>query len=174
MPLYYITGVSGSGKSTVLTELRRRGFEAYDVDDSLARWRHIRTGYIHPKSSVKKEQRTTEFLKNHRWTVPRQEVETLARQAQTKSIFLGGSINNEDELRDLFQVVFALKIDDETIAYRLKTRTTNDWGKQPHELQLTLAHSVATYAKYSSLGDTMLDGSQPTEKIVDEILARIA
>lgn len=174
MPLYYITGVSGSGKSTVLAELQRRGFEAYDVDDTLARWRNIQTGYIHPKSSVKKAQRTAEFLQKHHWIVPRPEIELLAQQAAEKPIFVGGAIGNESELRDLFTVVFSLYIDNETIAHRLKTRTTNDWGKQPHELQLTLSHAAATYEKHNRLGDVILDGTQPTEKIVDEILAHIA
>lgn len=59
MPLIYITGVSGTGKSTVWAELKNRGIEAYDVDeDGLARWQNNKTRYIHPKSSVKAHQRT--------------------------------------------------------------------------------------------------------------------
>jgi dephospho-CoA kinase len=39
MALIYITGASGAGKSTVRTELQRRGYPAYDSDeDRLARW----------------------------------------------------------------------------------------------------------------------------------------
>lgn len=174
MPLYYITGVAGFGKSTVLAELKRRGFETYDVDDTLARWRNTQTGYIHPKSSIQKAHRTPDFLKNHNWIVPRQEVEKLSRHARANPIFVGGAIGNEDELRHLFHTVFALYINDETITHRLKTRTTNDWGKQPHELQLTLKHSASSYKKYERLGDILVDGTLPTNEIADTILGQIA
>ena len=33
MGKYLITGVAGSGKSSVIDELRNRGFAAYDTDD---------------------------------------------------------------------------------------------------------------------------------------------
>jgi dephospho-CoA kinase len=33
MGLIYVTGISGSGKSTVRAELRARGFFAHDVDE---------------------------------------------------------------------------------------------------------------------------------------------
>ena len=45
MPLVYVTGISGAGKSAVLQELRRRGYEAFGVDeDGYGRWLDGRTG----------------------------------------------------------------------------------------------------------------------------------
>ena len=38
MTLIYITGVAGVGKTTVLNELKRRGYEAYDADENLSSW----------------------------------------------------------------------------------------------------------------------------------------
>ncbi|WP_405057154.1 hypothetical protein OG474_31015 [Kribbella sp. NBC_01505] len=39
MPLFYVAGASGSGKSTVCAELVRRGHPSYDVDaDRLGVW----------------------------------------------------------------------------------------------------------------------------------------
>jgi uridine kinase len=39
MPLVYVTGISGSGKSAVLQELRQRAHKAVGVDeDGYARW----------------------------------------------------------------------------------------------------------------------------------------
>jgi len=173
VPLHYITGISGSGKSTVLTELKRRGYEAYDVDEAgpaTAKWHHNTTGFVHPKSSVKQADRTPEFLANHSWKVPRQEVIDLAAQAEQKTIFLGGSIGNELELRDLFSLVFALVIDDETIKRRLAARTDNDWGKSPHELERTLAVSHELHERYMNLGYIVVDASQPTDMVATEIL----
>ena len=176
MPLYYITGIAGSGKSTVLAELKRRGYEAYDVDEAgpaTAKWHNDITGFVHPKSSVKKDDRTPEFLKNHSWKVPRQEVEELAKQAITKTVFLGGSIANEPELQDLFGLVFALTIDDDTLKHRLATRTNNDWGKNPHELAFTLAVNHELADRYKQHKHVVIDASQTTDAIVAKILSHI-
>jgi len=171
MPLFFITGSAGTGKTTVGRVLKTRGYEAYDVDeDGLAKWQHNQTGYIHPKSSVKREQRTPDFLANHSWNFPRQEAEVLAAKAENMPIFLCGALANEDELYDLFGGRFALYVDDEILAHRLATRTSGDWGKQPHELQHTLEHHSEAYEKYRRLGFIIVDATQPLESMVDYII----
>lgn len=174
MALYLVSGTSGTGKSQVCRVLKERRYEAYDTDDDgLARWQHNETGYIHPKSSVKPHQRTAEFIANHSWNVPRQHVQELVARAATKPIFLCGSLGNEDDLHNLFTAVFALHVDDETLKYRLATRTTNDWGKQPHELQQTLSHHHRAYKRHEEKGDVIIDATKPLHEVADSILARV-
>lgn len=173
MALFLVGGTAGTGKSQVCFALKQRGYEAYDTDDDgLARWQHNQTGYIHPKSSVKPHQRTAEFLAEHSWSVPREHVEELARQASSKPIFICGSLANEDELHDLFEKVFALYVDDETLKHRLATRTTNDWGKQPHELQQTLEDHQKAYKNHEQKGDIIIDATKPLNAVVNDILAK--
>lgn len=174
MALYLITGTAGTGKSQVCLVLKTKGFEAYDTDDDgLARWQHNETRYIHPKSSVKPHMRTAEFLAEHSWNVPREYVEELAQNAKNKPVFICGSLTNEDELRDLFEKIFALYVDDDTLKYRLTTRTTNDWGKQPHELKQSLAHHHKIYKKHEQKGDVVIDATKPLDIIVEEITKTI-
>jgi predicted ATPase len=176
VPLFYITGISGSGKSTALSELQRRGFEAYDVDEAgpaTAKWHHNTTGYVHPKSSVKAADRTPEFMASHSWKVPREEVVHLSRMAGANNIFLGGSIANEPELQDLFAAILALAIDDDTPIRRLAARTNNDWGKSPHELEYTLRINQELAERYRKAGYEVIDARQPTDVIVDRILEHV-
>lgn len=174
MGLYFITGNSGTGKSTVCLELRLRGFETLDTDDdALARWQNKQTGYIHPKSSVKSNQRTPDFLNEHAWNVPRQDIVALSSRAQDKDIFICGVANNIEELDDLFNTVFALVVDDDTLSNRLRTRENNDWGKQPHELEQSLAQQRVLSEQYRKLGYLTIDATQPPENVVDQILAAI-
>lgn len=171
--MFFITGISGAGKSEVTLNLRQRGYEAYDTDDdALARWQNVETGYIHPKSSVKSEQRTEDFLKQHKWNVPREFVEEIARKADDKTIFICGVANNLSELSDLFDVVFALTIDEKTLISRLASRTNNDWGKQPHELQQTLEIQKQATDNYKQLGHVIIDATRPVKLVVDDILAK--
>jgi dephospho-CoA kinase len=174
MSLFLITGAGGTGKSEICRELKKRGYVTYDVDeDGLARWQHNETRFIHPKSSIKLDQRTVEFLSEHDWNVPRREVEELAHTAEGKVVFLCGSMGNEDELYDLFTGVFALFVDDEILKSRLTIRTNNDWGKQKHELEQTLIYHHDSFAKHKKRGDIVIDTNQPIKEVVDEILSMV-
>lgn len=174
MPLYFITGVAGSGKSTIIKELERNGYEAYDVDEAgpvTAKWHNNKTGHPHPKSSIKAEDRTPEFLSEHDWKVPRQEVEELARRAESKTVFMGGAIANEDEVRDLFRSVFALIVDAQTHKNRLMGRTSNDWGKNPHELELSsIEHNNIANRTFKEPAYLPIDATQSIEAVVKAIL----
>lgn len=174
MSLYFVTGVSGSGKSELTLGLRKRGYTAYDTDDdALARWQHNTTGFIHPKSSVKSHQRTEEFLAQHQWNVPREFVEQLSLEARDKPVLICGVANNISQLRDLFEDVFALVIDEETMRTRLTNRTNNDWGKQPHEMEQSLATQREAADVYRSLGYIMIDASRPKDEVIDSILKTV-
>lgn len=176
MPLYYITGGSGTGKSTALLELKRRGYEAYDVDEAgpvTAKWHNTQTGYVHPKSSVKKEDRTPEFLKNHSWRVERDDVEELAKSAKNKNIFLGGTIENKEEVKNLFESIFALVVDHDTLKHRLLNRTNNDWGKNAHELKMALDWNKDATAAHTKKGHIIIDATQTPKDVVNQILQHI-
>jgi dephospho-CoA kinase len=172
MSLFFVTGSAGTGKSTLCKALKEEGYVAYDTDiDRLARWTNLETGYVHPKSSVKAADRTPEFLKAHGWHVPRPQIEQLHTEADGKLGFLCGVLDNLDELHDLFDGVIALYVDDETIRHRLATRTDNDWGKQPHELQQTLDNHHSSYDRYRAMGAVIIDSTQSVKQVAEDVLA---
>lgn len=172
MPLYLISGTAGTGKTAVCDELKARGFAAYDTDDdALARWQNVQTGYVHPKSSVKPHMRTPEFIAGHVWTVPREMLRSLLHEPDTSPVFVCGNIGNEEDIRDMFKAVFALYVDEATLKHRLATRTSNDWGKQPHELEQTLAHYRESYDVRRKLGDLIIDATNPVGQVADQIVA---
>lgn len=176
MPLYYINGISGAGKSTILSELRNRGYASYDVDEPgpvTARWHNIKTGYIHPKSSIKAADRTATFLAEHVWSVLPNEVEALKISTDSKPVFFGGAVANEHEFTGLCDRVFSLVVDDQTMLQRLARRTTNDWGKSPLERTLSLESNRALADTYKALKYTIIDASKPVNDIVSEILSFI-
>jgi adenylate kinase family enzyme len=172
MSLIFVTGISGSGKSTVWQELKARGYEAYDVDeDALAKWHNNETGYVHPKSSVKAHQRTPAFLASHSWKVPRQEVEELAKHAVDKNIFLCGVVANEKELWDLFGKVIALTVDEDTLRHRIQSRTNNDFGKSEHEFEQIIGWQADTEDSYRKFGHITIDATRPLGQVVDDVIA---
>lgn len=171
MSLILITGLPGTGKSTVCAELKARSIEAYDGDeDELAHWFDA-NGKPVPKAD---EVRTPEFVAAHTRDIARQTIKDLVEQAKDKQIFLCGDPENEDELSPLFTKKFALVLDETIRQHRLDTRTNNDWGKLPHEREYDRAHIDKAYRRYQTPGYSTIDSNQPVANIVDLIISQTA
>ncbi len=164
MPLVWITGTSGSGKSAVVSELSRRGCAGYDADDDrITVWRNRTTGELVPFRRGR--------WPNHAWEIERPRVEELAAAAEGRTVFLCGSVENESDVWDLFTVVICLVIDEQTLRARLAQRTSNDFGKTPEELEAILEWNKTVESACRSFGATIIDASQPLERVVDLVLA---
>jgi len=171
MPLFSVTGLSGTGKSTINTELQSRGYESYDGDeDHLAAWYNSDTGQL---VEVDIEACTPDFLLHHSRDISREIVEALASKAEGKPVFLCGAHENEGELQDLFAGVFGLVLDEGLLTQRLATRTNNQWGKLPHELAYSLAFRERWSENCRKFGFITIDAAQPTHAIVDFILESV-
>jgi thymidylate kinase len=175
MPLIYITGISGSGKSSVCKELKRRGYEAYDTDkDGIAFFYYNNTGEP-VLEKIPPEDRTPEWRAKHTWKAKRQDVEKLVEEAKDKLVFLCGVTNNDaDELWDLFEHVFALTLDKAELKHRITSRTSNDFGKNSHEFADLLRWQKTASEDYKKLGASLIDATKPVDKVVDAILAESA
>jgi len=173
MPLYYVTGVSGSGKSTVLAELKRRGFEAYGTDeDDLAGFYHLETGKKTSPNLTAKE-RTEKWRKYHEWKVPTEKVEALRLNAHSKPIFLCGVVANDADFWSKFAQVFCLYLPSEETKHRIENRTNNDFGKNAHELASILEWASYSKTQYKKLGAVLIDATLPVKKVTDEIIDHV-
>jgi thymidylate kinase len=174
MPLIYITGISGSGKSAVCTELKHRSYTAYDTDhDGIAFFYHNDTG--EPVTErVAPEDRTPHWRSKHTWKARREDVKKLAEEAKNKFVFLCGVTNNDAaELWDLFDYVFALTLDEEVLRHRIMNRTGGGFGKNPHEFSEVLRWQRTANEDYEKLGATLIDATKPINQVVESILKRV-
>jgi broad-specificity NMP kinase len=170
VPLVYVTGISGSGKSAVCAELNRRGYEAHDTDrDENAVWVNRTTGEVTAVAGAADRSRPG-WLLDQEWRVVPSKVQALAGRADERLVFLCGSTANEDEVWHLFARVIYLAIDEQTLRDRLASRTSNDFGKAPEELEAILAWHEVGDADYLRFGAVIVDASLPLHHVVDRVL----
>lgn len=172
MPLIYITGNSGAGKSSVRKELQLRGYEAHDTDDDdITTWVHKTTGK--PTEQPEGENaRTKGWYDQHEWRISRQKVEEFAVSAKDKLIFLCGSPTNADDLLDLYDKVVCLVVDQDTLKGRIASRTDREFGKVPDELESILGWHDSFQERYRDAGAVIVDATRPLNTVVDELLSK--
>lgn len=153
---YLIEGVSGTGKSSVCRELRRRGYHAIDGDRDLAYQGDPKTG--NPRDGCTHE--------HHIWPVDRVRV-LVANQDEAVTFFCGGS-RNFSRFVDLFDGVFVLDVDLETLNRRLEKRPEDEWGGLQAEREL-IARFLRTKEDIPKNG-VVIDATATIARVVDEIV----
>jgi dephospho-CoA kinase len=170
MPLIYISGVSATGKSTLLKALSQKGYETYDTDDgNLASWYSKRTGKPTRRPADAMD-RTDKWYATHRWMLSKERVETIAKGSEGRIVFMCGSTLSDIDVWDVFAKVICLTIDESTLKHRLLNRTSNDWGKIPAEFNHVLGWREPWEERNRKLGAVMVDATQPINDIVTAIL----
>ena len=101
---YLIEGVSGAGKTTVATELQRRGYQAIHGDRELAYRGDPETGApVAPETDTP----TALWMSEHQiWDVEKVRA-YIANQDEAVTFFCGGS-RNSSKFIELFDGVFVL------------------------------------------------------------------
>jgi hypothetical protein len=167
VPLVWITGISGAGKSTVCAALKSRGISAVDGDwDGLNHWVDRSTGEqaIDPPYPT-----PADWGETYEWRIKPELVAAL-RDSGPGVTYVFGAVANEREVWDLFDVVGCLVIDDDTVRERLATRSTNAFGKHPADLERVLGWNHDQESSYRRFGASIIDGTRPIDEVVEEVL----
>jgi shikimate kinase len=122
-----ITGVSGTGKSSVIAALAARGYKAVDADD---------TGLSHLISVPEHE--LTGLDPGQDWVWHEDRIAELLAADDTGVLFLGGCAPNQGKFYSQFDEVILLSAPANLLVTRLTERTTNPYGKRPEEIARTL------------------------------------
>ena len=170
--LVYVTGISGSGKSSALEELRSRGFSAYGVDeDGYGKW--LRRGSAEEEDFPHGEDFDIHaWMSEHDWVLDVEKIADLKQRSDRTGelIFLCGVAAGDSEAWQYFSLVCSLVIDDETIKQRI-ARRGEAFGKRQEELAQVLKWNAGYADTYRRFGATLIDSTQPLSAVVDEVIA---
>jgi dephospho-CoA kinase len=145
-----VTGMSGTGKSTAIAGLRRRGFEVVDTDEAgWTEWSQEAGGYVWREDRIR---------------------ELLARERR-RTLFVSGTVSNQGRFYGYFDAVVLLRAPADVLLRRIERRTTNDYGKRAEERELILADLADVEPLLRATCTHEIDATQPPEDVVAELAA---
>jgi adenylate kinase family enzyme len=146
--------MSGTGKSTVLGELGARGYRVVDLDDE--GWSvEVPTG----------DSTGTEQL----WHADR--VAALLDSGADAPHVVAGCASNQGRFYDRLVAVVLLSVPVDVLRDRLATRRTNEFGKDPIELERILRDLAEVEPLLRATSTTEIDATAPVGQVADAVEA---
>jgi dephospho-CoA kinase len=141
--------MSGTGKSTVLAELARRGFQVVETDDApWSEWSEADGGYVWREDLVS---------------------ELLSRD-DGGTLYVSGTVSNQGRFYPRFDAVVLLSAPVEVLLRRIEARTTNGYGKTAEERELILSDVAEAEPLLRATCTHEIDAAQPVADIVAQLV----
>ena len=153
-----VTGMSGTGKSSALAELGRRGYRVVDTDDP--GWREYRT-YAEPVDELHRG----EYV----WAEDR--MNDLLDAEDDRPLFVAGGVRNQAKFYDRFDAVVLLAAPADVILERVTRRSANAYGKTERERAEILADLAEVEPVIRQHCTHELDASRPLANTVADLIA---
>ena len=146
-----LTGMSGTGKSSLIQALRTLGYRAVDMDEP--GWStHSATGD---------------------WIWREDRVADLLNEAEGEVIFISGCAENQGQFYPHLEHIILLSAPAAVLVEHIQTRTNNPYGKKPEELAAVL-HNLATIEPLLRRGATAeIDTSAPLDEVLTAVLRAV-
>jgi|SRR5689334_2991419 len=141
--------MSGTGKSTALEELSRRGFRVVDTDEpGWTIWDEHDDGYV--------------------WREDR--IADLLSIDDGPTLYVSGTVSNQGRFYPLFDAVVLLSAPADVLFRRIDTRTTNPYGRAPAERELILRHFADVEPLLRATCTHEIDATQPMAEVVARLI----
>jgi dephospho-CoA kinase len=148
-----ITGMSGTGKSTALRELSKRGHRVVDTDtDDWSHWVTLPDG-------------STDWV----WREP--EIDDLLAHHQDGMLFVAGCKSNQGTFYPQFDEVVLLSAPTEVILERVAHRTENPYGKSPEDQARILDYLATVEPLLRRTATVEINTAEPITEVVRQLEA---
>jgi shikimate kinase len=157
-----LTGMSGTGKSTVIRELAARGYTAVDADgDEFSQWVEV-----DGSSGVE----VSPVDGNRDWVWREERMQDRLSTEDTDVLFVSGCAENMPKFFPQFDLIVLLSAPASVLVERLRTRTTNQYGKGPEEVARVLSLVKSVEPRLRRAAAYEIDTSAPLEEVVVTLL----
>jgi dephospho-CoA kinase len=142
-----LTGMSGTGKSSVIQALDATGYKAIDTDD----------GWCEPLPD-----------RRQRWR--EDAIGQLLDTEDADVLFVAGCEDNQARFHPRFDLIILLSAPAEVLVERLASRTSNPFGKSPGELERVLDDLRSVEPLLRTAADHEIRTTKPLSDVVAEVL----
>lgn len=160
-----LTGMSGTGKSTLVRALAARGYKAVDADDDAwSHWIDVRTGL--PASPPAPGEFGWDALD---WVWREDRIRRLLSTEDAGVLFLAGTAANQGKFHPQFDHIILLSAPAKVILARLASRTNNPYGATPRTRARVLEHLRTVEPRLRRAAGHEID----TRASLEEVAARV-
>jgi len=143
-----LTGMSGTGKSTLITALAARGFKAVDMDEP---------GW-------------SEYGPDGDWVWREDRMQDLLSTRDVDILFVSGCAENQVKFYPQFDHIILLSAPANVLVERLTTRTNNPYGRHPGDLAEVLGYLETVEPRLRRSAGHEIDASAPLDQVVATVL----
>jgi hypothetical protein len=141
--------MSGTGKSSALGELKRAGFQTVDTDaPGWTEWSDREGGYVWREDRI---------------------AELLSRKVGPP-LYVSGTVSNQGRFYNRFDAIVLLSAPADVLLGRIKSRTTNPYGKTMEQRDLILRHLLEVEPLLRETCTHEIDATQPLTQIVEQLV----
>ncbi len=168
MSAYHISGLPGSGKTSVEQKLIELGYDTINTDDAWGYYGNIATEkpVEYPASP------TAEWFKYNGYIWDTTKAREIIMQHGDKPLFICGGSRNEAKLYDLFSVIFILHISDELREARLQPRNEPKQST-PLFFERMRTYNAETYDHAASIDGIVIESDHGIDAATEEILNHV-
>jgi dephospho-CoA kinase len=152
----FVTGMSGTGKSTALNRLEQRGYRVVDTDFG---------GWIEdilcPDGTGVEPQ----------WREDRIDALIAEQELSGEPLFIAGTVWNQGKFYPRFDEVVLLSAPLEVMLERIATRDTNPFGKTAEQRDRIVADTTQIEPLLRSSATVEIDTHKPLAEVVDQLAA---
>ena len=158
--------MSATGKSSVVAELRARGYKAVDGDDpAYSHWgEFVRYPGIDDGAPDQEKE----------WILREDRIDELLSTEDCDAVFVAATARNMSKFYPRFDHIVLLSAPSEVIVERLATRTNNPYGKRPEELADVLRYVERLEPILRKSASHEIDASASLDKVVAQVLELVS
>lgn len=163
-----ITGISGTGKTTVSLFLHQEGYKSFSIEDitGVCKMINRETG-VETTHDIGSD---LETIKKHDWICDKRKVGALLQKNKDELIFYTGVCTNLDDLLPFFDKIFLLQVNQKELTRRLNERTNNRFGKSNKVQQWIFDHQIEFEKKLLAKGAVPIDATKSIKDVAITII----